>query len=83
MKMKQRQEVKFDPNKAPVQISKVVEGLEEYSSPHMNFSNSEVNGYLMKRIEQAKFYHNTNWHEKFFDLRFDQSSMLISSKSDR
>jgi len=46
----------------------------------MKFSNSGVNGNLMKRIEKVKFYHKSNWHEKLFDLNFDLSHMKITTK---
>lgn len=46
----------------------------------MKFSNTEVNGYLMKRIEKVKFYHKSNWHEKYFDLDFEKETITFCTK---
>lgn len=60
--------------------SRVVNGLEEYKSSHMFYSNTYVSGRLMKRIENKKFYHTSAFHEKQVDLQFSNETISISDK---
>ena len=45
----------------------------------MIYSKKEVNGTLQKRINDAKFYHSSNYHNKFFDLDFKNQNIAVSN----
>lgn len=64
-----RNAVKYSQNTGSLQLYNA-KGFEEYSSPTMIYSKTECNGTLQKKINDAKFYHSTNYHNKFFELNF-------------
>ena len=58
-------------------IQNIRKGIEEYESSTLKMNENTCKGFLMKRIDQRKLYHRSNFHKRFFDLRFSQAMILI------
>ena len=70
-----RQVTKYQPGKMPE--SMVRDGFEEYKSAQLYFNHGNFRGHLMKRIENRKLYHKSNFHKRFFDLKYEREIILI------
>lgn len=48
-----------------------------YNSPNLNISDQSCKGTLFKKIENVKFYHKSQYHEKLVELNFDLKCLHI------
>jgi len=55
--------------------SHVVDGIESYSSASMQYNTFLVKGNIMKQIENVKWYHTSNFHQKHFTINFTGSTL--------
>ena len=56
------------------------EGFIEYKSKTLMYSANTVKGYLIKRIENRKLFHTSNFHKRHFELHFDKKLIIIRKK---
>ena len=71
----QRNAVKFRPGSKPRTVN--IKGFEEFKSDTMIFQKDKVCGYLMKRIDERKLYHRSNFHKRFFNLAFGRAMIEV------
>ena len=71
----QRNAVKFRPGSKPRTLN--INGFEEYKSDTMLFSKNKVCGYLMKRIDERKLYHRSNFHKRWFNIAFGRAVIEV------
>ena len=57
-------------------------GFEEYKSKTLMYNKDTVRGHLIKRIENRKLFHGSNFHKRFFVLAFKQALIIIKKKDD-
>ena len=43
----------------------------------MKFNEAEVKGYLMKRIENRKLFHTSNFHRRHYQIDFKEAAILV------
>lgn len=60
--------------------SHIVDGIESYSSASMQYNTLLVKGNIMKQIENVKWYHTSNFHQKHFTVNFTGSLLQIRDK---
>ena len=57
-------------------------GYEEYKSKTLMYNKDTVKGQLIKRIENRKLFHGSNFHKRYFVLAFKQALIIIKKKDD-
>ena len=46
------------------------------------YNRNTVQGYLIKRIDNRKLFHGSNFHKRFFELSFERSLIIIKKSGD-
>ena len=63
-----RSVTKCDPKKPPLVVQK--NGFKNYQSNTLMYDKFTVKGYLIKRIDNRKMFHTSNFHKRHFELNF-------------
>ena len=71
--------MKFNPKKQR-EGSTTRNGLEDYKSQFMTYSLKVVEGTLKKKIENAKIWHESGFHSKFYSFDFSAQKLVISDE---
>ena len=75
-----RTTVKCQPKKSNIVVIEK-QGYEEYKSKTLMYNRETVKGYLIKRIENRKLFHGSNFHKRFFELSFDRSLIIVKKQN--
>ena len=76
-KLSTRSVSRYKPTNKPTYMQKKAKGIDEYESQTLQMSDNVCKGYLMKRIEQRKIYHRSNFHKRYFEFQFSRSIILV------
>ena len=55
--------------------------MTEYYSNTLTYTRDDVQGYLIKRIDNRKIYHTSNFHKRYFILDFDRGQIDVKKSN--
>ena len=53
------------------------DGITEYQSDTLKFTRDDVQGFLMKRVDNKKIFHQSNFNKRYFILDFEKGKIIV------